>query len=78
MTTVFAKKTSSNVKIQNIPGLQASNGGRLVDIQARAVIYMPEQRAEPQPGRANIHGTGNQAHSPLQLNFSSVFPAHRC
>lgn len=70
------------------PGLQTSNGGRLVGIQARAAMYLPglqhcyeqtcspvlvgvifraaEQRAVPQPGRANIHRTGNQAHSALQ------------
>lgn len=79
------------------PGLQTSNGRRLVGIQAGAVVYVPglqhcyeqtcspvpvgvwpviftpaEQRAEPQPGRANIHRTGNQAHSDLPIKLLLV------
>lgn len=37
----------------------------------RPVVFAAaERRAEPQPGRANIHRTTNRAHSALRSNFS--------
>lgn len=39
----------------------------------RPVVFAAaEQRAEPQPGRANIHRATNRAHSALRSNFSST------